>query len=56
LGLPVYHILEPELKAVVPENVYQENIGIWELAVEPERLEKIGQELKALREKNQASA
>jgi len=51
LGLPVYHILEPEVKAVVPENVYQENIGIWELAVEPERLEKIGQELKALREK-----
>jgi betaine reductase len=56
LGLPVYHILEPEVKAVVPENVYQENIGIWELAVEPERLEKIGQELKALREKNQANA
>ena len=52
LGLPVYHILEPEVKAVVPENVYQESIGIWELAVEPERLEKIGQELKALREKN----
>ena len=56
LGLPVYHILEPEVKAVVPENVYQENIGIWELAVEPERLEKIGQELKALREKAQANA
>ena len=52
LGLPVYHILEHEIKAVVPENVYQENIGIWELAVEPERLERIGRELKALREKN----
>ena len=52
LGLPVYHILEPEVRAAVPEDVYEENVGIWALAVEPERLEKIGQELKALREKN----
>jgi betaine reductase len=52
LGLPVYHILEPEVRASVPEDVYEENVGIWTLAVEPERLEKIGQELKALREKN----
>ena len=51
LGLPVYHILEPEVRAAVPEDVYEENVGIWTLAVEPERLEKIGQELKALREK-----
>ena len=51
LGLPVYHILEPEVRAAVPENVYEENVGIWTLAVEPEKLEKIGQELKALREK-----
>lgn len=52
LGLPVYHILEPEVRAAVPEDVYEENVGIWALAVEPERIEKIGQELKALREKN----
>jgi len=52
LGLPVYHILEPDVRAAVPEDVYEENVGIWALAVEPERLEKIGQELKALREKN----
>jgi glycine reductase len=56
LGLPVYHILEAEVRAVVPENVYEENIGIWTLAVEPEKIEKIGQELKALREKAQANA
>jgi len=52
LGLPVYHILEPEVRAAVPEDVYEENVGIWVLAVEPERIEKIGQELKALREKS----
>jgi len=56
LGLPVYHILEPEVRAAVPEDVYEENIGIWALAVEPEKIEKIGQELKALREKSPANA
>jgi len=52
LGLPVYHILEPEVRAAVPEDVYEENVGIWALAVEPEKIEKIGQELKAMREKS----
>ena len=49
LGLPVYHILEPEIKEVVPADVYQENAGIWELTVDTE---KIGQEFKSIREKN----
>ena len=49
LGLPVYHILEPEIKKVVPADVYQENAGIWELTVDTE---KIGQEFKSIREKN----
>ena len=51
LGLPVYHILEPEVRAMIPEDVYEENVGIWTLAVEQEKLDKIGQELKMLREK-----
>jgi betaine reductase len=49
LGLPVYHIIEPEMKAAVPEDVYQENIGIWELTLDTE---KIGSEFRAIREKN----
>ncbi len=56
LGLPVYHIFEPDIQAAVPEDVYEENVGIWALALEPERIEKIGQEFKALREKTSASA
>jgi betaine reductase len=56
LGLPVYHILEPEIRAAVPEDVYEENVGIWTLAVEPEKIEKIGEELKALREKSANNA
>jgi len=55
LGLPVYHILEPEVRAMIPEDVYEENVGIWTLAVEQERLDKIGQELKMLREKSNAN-
>lgn len=51
LRLPVYHILEPELKAATPEEVYEENVGIWALAVEPEKIEQIGKEFKAIREK-----
>ena len=49
LGLPVYHILEPEIKEVVPADVYRENAGIWELTVDTE---KIGQEFRSIREKN----
>ncbi len=56
LRLPVYHILEPAIKQAVPEDVYEENVGIWELAVEPEKIEKIGQEFEAIRQKNRASA
>src|SRR4030042_3621733 len=42
LGLPVYHILEAEVRAAVPEDVYEENIGIWTLAGGPERVGEIG--------------
>jgi glycine/sarcosine/betaine reductase complex component A len=54
LKLPVYHILEPEMKAATPEAVYEENVGIWMLAMEPERIEKIGEEFKAIRQKLQS--
>ena len=48
LGLPVYHILEPELKQCIPDAVYEENISIWTLAVDTE---EIGERFKAIREK-----
>jgi betaine reductase len=49
LGLPVYHVLEPEIKEAVPKDIYEENVGIWELTVDTG---KIGQEFRAIREKN----
>src|SRR5260221_4695204 len=48
LGLPVYHILEPALRQFIPEDVYEENVGIWTTAVDTE---EIGKRFKALREK-----
>ena len=54
LGLPVYHILEPKIKEAVPEDVYEENVGIWALAVEPEKIEQIGKEFEGIRKRNSA--
>jgi len=48
LGLPVYHILEPAMKESVPEDVYEENVGIWLLTLD---IDKIGSEFKAIRDK-----
>jgi glycine reductase len=46
LGLQVYHILEPELKQHIPEDVYQEKLGIFEIAVDTQQ---IGESLAKLR-------
>ena len=56
LRLPVYHILEPAIKQAIPEQVYEENVGIWSLAVEPEQIEKIGKEFEEIRKKSKAGA
>jgi glycine reductase len=48
LGLPVYHILEQEMREAIPEDVYEENVGIWALTVDTEQ---IGKEFRTIREK-----
>ena len=48
LGLPVYHILEPELKASIPGDIYEETLGIWTMAAETD---EIGRRFRAIREK-----
>ena len=42
LGLPVYHILEPEIKAQIDPELYQEHVGLLELTVD---VDEIVQEL-----------
>jgi len=49
LRLPVYHILEPEMRDAIPEDVYEENVGIWTMTVDTE---EIGKEFRAIREKS----
>ena len=48
LGLPVFHILEPEVKAAVPEDVYEQSAGIVCMIVDTE---EVGQKFRAIRER-----
>jgi len=48
LGLPVYHILEPELRTFIPKDVYEEDLGIWTMAAD---IEEIGKRFQAIRDK-----
>lgn len=38
LGLPVFHILEPEIKAQVDPSTYEEQIGPMEIALDTEAI------------------
>jgi glycine reductase len=38
LKLNVYHILEDEIKAVIPEHIYQEHVGLMELSLDKESI------------------
>jgi len=46
LGLPVYHIMEPVLKAQIDPAVYKEHLELMEIALDVER---IGQALDKVR-------
>jgi hypothetical protein len=48
LGLPVYHILEPEVKEHIPEEVYRECVGIMAMVINPD---EVGGRFKAIRER-----
>lgn len=48
LGLPVYHILEPEVRKHIPEDVYNESIGIMAMVINPQ---EVGERFKIIREK-----
>lgn len=48
LGLPVYHILEPEIRQYVPEDVYNENVGVMAMVIDPN---EAGERFKKIREK-----
>ncbi|OPY67009.1 MAG: Glycine/sarcosine/betaine reductase complex component A1 [Syntrophorhabdus sp. PtaU1.Bin050] len=46
LRLPVYHILEPEVKKVIPQDVYEEQAGFLELVANTEEIGRIFREIR----------
>lgn len=47
LGLSVYHAVEPEFKESVPEDVYEDQIGMMEMVLD---VDEIVTEMKAMRD------
>jgi glycine reductase len=52
LGLPVYHIIEPEIRAQVDPACYEEHLKLMEIALD---VDKISQTLSKLRSDKKAS-
>ena len=46
LGLQVYHIMEPAIKAMIPEDLYQEKLAMQEMLVDTEALQEALQKLR----------
>ena len=40
LGLPVYHVLEPEIKQQVDQDLYDEHVGLMELSADVDEIIK----------------
>jgi len=38
LGLPVFHIIEPEIKAQIDPEVYKEHLELMEIALDVEKI------------------
>jgi glycine/sarcosine/betaine reductase complex component A len=51
LGLPIYHILEPEVRAAVPPDVYEAAAGIVSMIVDTDEVAK---KFKAIRQSTAA--
>jgi betaine reductase len=49
LGLPVFHVFEPQVKAQVPDEVYESQVALMEMSLDNEAI------LAGLREARQAS-
>jgi betaine reductase len=48
LGLPVFHVIEPEVRSQVDSQVYETEVGIAELALEdPDRIVAAVREVRA---------
>ncbi len=41
LGLPVYHILEPEVRALIHPDVFEEEVGMMEMVLDVDRISDV---------------
>ena len=46
LGLPIYHILEPDVRAAVPEDIYEQSAGIVAMVVDTD---EVAEKFRAIR-------
>ena len=46
LELPVYHIMEPEIKSQVDSRVYEEQVGLMEMVLDPDEIIEIMQQVR----------
>jgi len=53
LKLPVYHILEPEVRAAIPEEIYEQEVGIVSIVVDTK---EVGKKFKAIRASSRQAA
>ncbi len=49
MNLPVYHIMEPEIKAQIDPEVYKQHLALMEIALD---VDKISQALKKLHQES----
>ncbi len=49
LGLDVYHILEPEIRSQVPEDVFEEQVGLMADVLDAEGISKTLNDIRAQR-------
>jgi glycine/sarcosine/betaine reductase complex component A len=49
LGLPVFHVTEPEVRAQIPPAVYDEQVGLAEMVLDPPALAEAARECRAAR-------
>lgn len=47
LGLDVYHILEPEIRALVPEDVFEEQVGLMADVLDAEGISELLRSIRA---------
>lgn len=47
LGLPVYHILEPEVRALIPSDLFETEVGMMEMVLDVDKISDVLRRIRA---------